>query len=110
MSSRPYPATRSRQTFTIGASEGWPHRAHLGEIAGSQIRSNSPVAHSVIHLDVIDSDGGTLAHCSGNLRAAGAVTSKSLPLALNDKTGVRKLRATDLPSGGTATAELQVEP
>jgi len=87
-----------------------PHRAHLGEIAEFHIRSNSPAAHGVIHLDVIDPDGSTVAHYSGNLRAAGVVTAKNLPLALNDKTGVWKLRATDLPSGGTATAELQVEP
>jgi hypothetical protein len=40
----------------------------------------------------------------------GAVTTKVLPLALNDKTGVWRLRATDLPSGETATAELQVDP
>jgi hypothetical protein len=39
----------------------------------------------------------------------GGETTKVLPFALNDKTGVWKLRATDLPSGGTATAELQVD-
>jgi hypothetical protein len=40
----------------------------------------------------------------------GAVTTKLVPLALNDKTGVWRLRVVDLPSGGTATAELQVDP
>jgi hypothetical protein len=53
-----------------------------------------------------------LAHYSENLLVDGdgTVTTKVMPLALNDKTGVWKLRATDLPSGGTAAAELQVDP
>ena len=87
-----------------------PHRAHLGEIAGFQIRSNSPVEHRVIRLDVTDPEGGTIAHYSENLVVDGAQTTKLLPLALNDKTGVWGLRATDLPSGGIAMAELQVDP
>ena len=87
-----------------------PRRAHLGEVAEFQIRSSSPAEHGVIHLDVTDPEGGTIAHYSENLLVDGAVTTKVLPLALNDKTGVWKLRATDLPSGGTATAELQVDP
>jgi hypothetical protein len=91
-------------------SIGGPRRAHLGGIAEFQIRSSSPAEHGVIHLDVTDLDGGTIAHYSENLLVDGAVTTKVLPLALNDKPGVWKLRATDLPSGGTATAELQVDP
>jgi hypothetical protein len=87
-----------------------PRQARLGEIAEFRVRSNSPVEHGVIHLDVIDPEGGTIAHYSENLLAPGAVTTKVLPLALNDKPGVWMLRATDLPSGGTATAELQVDP
>jgi hypothetical protein len=87
-----------------------PRRAHLGEIAEFQVRSNSPAEHGVIHFDVTDPEGGTIAHYSENLLVDGAVTTKLLSLALNDKTGVWRLRAVDLPSGGTATAELQVDP
>ncbi len=87
-----------------------PRRAHLGEIAEFQVRSDSPAEHGVIHLDVTDPEGGTIAHYSENLLVDGAVTTKILPLALNDKIGVWTLRATDLPSGGTATAALQVDP
>jgi hypothetical protein len=87
-----------------------PRRAHLGEIAEFQIRSKSPAARGVIHLDVIDPDGSTIAHYSGNLLTAEGLAADALPLAFNDKTGVWKLQATDLPSGGTATAELQVDP
>ena len=87
-----------------------PRRAHLGEITEFQIRSGSPAEHGIIHLDITGPDGGTIAHYSENLVLDGAVTTKVLPLAVNDKTGVWRLRAVDLPSGGTATAELQVEP
>lgn len=87
-----------------------PRLAHLGEIAEFHIRSNSPAKQGVIHLDVADPEGGTIAHYSENLVVDGGETTKVLPFALNDKTGVWKLRATDLPSGGTATAELQVAP
>jgi Beta-galactosidase len=87
-----------------------PRRAHLGEIAEFQVRSNSPAERGVIHLDVTDPEGGTIAHYSENLLVDGTVTTKLLPFALNDKTGVWRLRAVDLPSGGTATAELQVDP
>src|SRR5205807_7718858 len=79
-----------------------PHPAHLGEIAEFQIRSNSPVEHRVIHLDATDPEGGTIAHYSENLVVDGAQTTKVLPLALNEKTGVWRLRATDLPSSGSA--------
>jgi hypothetical protein len=57
-----------------------------------------------------DPEGSTIAHYSENLLVEGAVTTKVLPLALNDKPGIWTLRATDLPSGGTATAQLQVDP
>jgi hypothetical protein len=87
-----------------------PRRAHLGEIAEFHIRSNSPAEQGVIHLDVTDPEGGTAAHYFENLVVDGGETTKVLPFALSDKTGVWKLRATDLPSGGTATAELQVVP
>jgi hypothetical protein len=87
-----------------------PRRAHLGEIAEFHIRSNSPAEPGVIHLDVTDPEGGTVAHYFENLVVDGGETTKVLPFALNNKTGVWKLRATDLPSGGTATAELQVAP
>jgi len=87
-----------------------PHRAHLGEIAEFQIGSNSPAEHRVIHLEVTDPEGGTIAHYSENLVVDGTRSTKILPLALNEKTGVWRLQATDLPSGGSATAELQVDP
>jgi hypothetical protein len=58
----------------------------------------------------MDPQGSKVAAYSGNLLFADPVTTKLLPLALNDKTGLWKLRARDMLSGETATAELQVEP
>ena len=87
-----------------------PGRAHPGEIAEFHIGSNSPVKNGVIHVDVIDPDGSPVEHYSGNLLTRGPVTTHTLPLAFNDKTGIWKIRATDLPSGGAATVDLQVDP
>ena len=63
-------------------------------------------------IDVTDPEGGTIGDYSESLLVDGdgTVATKVLPLAFDDKTGVWKLRTTDLPSGGTATAELQVDP
>jgi hypothetical protein len=87
-----------------------PRSAHLGENADFVVHSGSPVAHNVLHLDVVDPAGRTVGHYSGNLPFAGSTTAKLLPLAFNDKTGVWKLRVRDLASGETATAELRVDP
>ena len=85
-------------------------RAHPGEVVEFHIGSNSPAAHGVIHLDVIDPDGSTTDYYSRNLLTSGSLTTYTLPLAFSDKVGTWKLRATDLPSGQTVTAELQVDP
>jgi hypothetical protein len=87
-----------------------PHNAHLGDTAEFQIRSDSPAERRVVHLEVIDPDGNMVAAYSGNSIAADSGAAKVLPLALNDKSGVWKLRASDILSGETATAELTVEP
>ncbi len=87
-----------------------PRSAHLGETAEFYIGAGSPAQRHIVHLDVTDPQGSTVAGYSGNLLFADAVTAKLLPLALNDKTGVWKLRARDILSGETATTELQVEP
>jgi hypothetical protein len=58
----------------------------------------------------IDPGGSPVGHYSAHLISSGPLVTHTLPLAFNDKTGAWKLRVTDLPSGGTATAELPVEP
>jgi hypothetical protein len=87
-----------------------PRSAHLGETAEFYIGAGTWAQRHIVHLDVMDPQGSTVAGYSGNLLFADAVTTKLLPLALNDKTGLWKLRARDMLSGKTATTELQVEP
>jgi Beta-galactosidase len=87
-----------------------PTSTHCGDSAEFLIHSNSPAARGIVHLDVIEPEGSMVAHYSGNLLVAGGATAKLLPLAFNDKTGIWKLRARDLPSGETATTELLVAP
>jgi hypothetical protein len=87
-----------------------PRRAHLGETAAFRVGSDAPAERDVVHLDVIDATGSTVAPYSGNLLVSNALTTKLLPLALNDKAGIWKLRARDMLSGAMATAEFQVEP
>jgi hypothetical protein len=79
-------------------------------IAPAELGPGSFGLRHIVYLDVTGSRGSTLAGYSGNLLFADAVTAKLLPLALNDKTGLWKLRARDMLSGEAATPELQVEP
>jgi len=85
-----------------------PRRASLGETVEFTIKSNSAATQDVLHLEVVDPDGTTVGHYSGNLIASGGTAVHALPLGLNDKTGLWRLRVTDLPGGGTTTAELRV--
>jgi len=87
-----------------------PRSAHLGETAEFHIGAGSPAQRHIVHLDVMDPQGSTVAGYSGNLLFADAVTAKLLPLAVNDRTGLWTLRVRDMLSGKTATTQLQVEP
>jgi hypothetical protein len=87
-----------------------PRGARLGNNAEISVSSSSAAALNVIHLDVIDPEGQTVTHYSGNLMVTGGGTTRLLPFAVNDKPGVWTIRATDLLGGATATAELAVEP
>jgi len=87
-----------------------PRSVRRGTNAEISVSSNSPAALDVIHLDAIDPVGNTVAHYSENLLITGTSTKKLLPFAVNDKPGVWTIRAKDLLSGATATAELVLEP
>ena len=87
-----------------------PRRAALGAIVEFGIEPRSPAARGVLRLDVVDPDGTTVGHYSRNLIAWRGMAVHPLPLALNDKTGVWKLRVTDLAGGETSIAEIQVGP
>jgi hypothetical protein len=87
-----------------------PRGARLGANAEISVSSGSAAALNVIHLDVIDPEGKTVTHYSGNLMMTGGGTTTLLPFAVNDKPGVWTIRATNLLGGATATTELVVEP
>jgi hypothetical protein len=87
-----------------------PSNIRLGSNAEFQIRSDSPAAVDVVHLDVIDPAGNIVAHYSGNLLVPRGGVSKLLPLAFNDQPGIWSIRVRDLLGSGSKMAELQVEP
>ncbi len=87
-----------------------PASAHRGAIAEFHLASGSPAARAVFRIDVLDSEDAPMPHYSGNVVGEGVRLVKPIPIALNDRTGTWKLRATDLLSGQTAMADLQVEP
>ena len=86
-----------------------PRDTHLGTNAEFFIHSDWPAAFDVVHLDVVDPEGSSVAHYAGNLSVMQGAASKLLPFAFNDKPGIWTIRARDLLSGDTATAELKVE-
>jgi hypothetical protein len=87
-----------------------PSSIRLGSTVEFQIRTDSPAAVDVVHLDVIDPSGNIVAHYSGNMLLPQGGGSKLLPLAFNDQPGVWSIRATDLLGGGSAVTKLQVDP
>ena len=87
-----------------------PQGARLGTNAEISVSSTLQAALDVIHLDVIDPEGNTIAYYSGNLLMTDSRITKLLPFAVNDKPGVWTIRATDLLGGATATTDLVVEP
>jgi hypothetical protein len=101
--------TLAERPLTSPSITGLPS-AHLGEITQFHIASGSPAARGVVHLEVVDPEGSTIAHYSGNLLVGAEGTTTLLPLAFNDRTGLWKLRLRDLTSGKSAATELQVEP
>jgi hypothetical protein len=86
-----------------------PRDTRLGSNGEFFIHSDAAGASDVIHLDVIDPEGSTVAHYSGNLSVTRGEASKLLPFAFNDKPGIWTIRGRDLLNGATATAELKVE-
>jgi hypothetical protein len=87
-----------------------PRTVRRGDNAEFIVSSNAPAARGVIHLDVVDPDGAPAAAYSGNVLLEGGAGRVVLPLAVNDQTGVWRLRATDIASGQTTFAELEVKP
>jgi hypothetical protein len=62
----------------------------------------------VIHVEVMDPAGNPVAPYSGNILARRGGVSRLLPFALNDPPGTWHIRATDMLSGETTTAAIEV--
>jgi hypothetical protein len=89
-----------------------PPIVYAGENTNFRIwkNGNFSAARDIIHIEIADPDGKVVPYYSGNQLALTGATSYSLPLSINDRTGLRTIRARDLLTGGTASAPLQVEP
>lgn len=88
-----------------------PARLRQGESGriGIGWTAPSPAARPVLRLEVVDPAGKLLRHYSGNLVGPGPVIERPLPLALDDPVGDWTIRVTDVLSGQTAEATVQVE-
>jgi hypothetical protein len=89
-----------------------PLSVHVGETVNYRIEPNghSLAALDVLHIEVADPDNIVVPYYGGNLLTPAGAVSYRLPLAVNDKAGAWTIRARDLLTGATATAQLQVQP
>jgi hypothetical protein len=87
-----------------------PDNLRPGESAEFVIRPGqwSGAAIEVIRFEVVDPDAEVVSYYSDKLLVANGVAVKHLPFAVNDKSGVWTLRATELLSGKTAATTLNL--
>jgi hypothetical protein len=87
-----------------------PARVSRGETGRARISfgAGTPAAMHILHVDVTNPAGQPVRHYSGNVRAPMGRAVWELPIASNDATGVWHLRAHDLLSGQTRTANIEV--
>jgi len=89
-----------------------PAQLHPGEIAeiGLGLAGPTGAASDVFHLEVLNPSGAPVPSDSGMVVAPHGVGTARLPLAVGDPVGEWMLRVTDMPSGKTATAPMNVTP
>ncbi|HTZ76432.1 MAG TPA: beta-galactosidase trimerization domain-containing protein, partial [Stellaceae bacterium] len=86
-----------------------PQHARPGDTVSLRLAPAARQRLAVLHLEVIDPDGGIRQSYSGNAVVRAGGTTRVLPLALNDPDGLWEVRATDLVTGETASAALRVD-
>jgi len=88
-----------------------PSSLRPGDVAEFRlgVTGGPDAALHVLHVEVVDPAGNTVAPYSGNVIAPGGEASRILPVALNDPAGTWQFRVTDLLSGQSTTAALSVE-
>lgn len=84
-----------------------PRRIATGEIAKLRLSATTS-GQRLLRIDVIDPNGRTIPHYSGNMLLTAGHDSKRLPLALNDEAGEWRIDATDILSGVTASWTMEV--
>ena len=86
-----------------------PQRIARGDIGrlGLSFEGPSPASAHIFHLEFSDPLGDGVRPLSGNVLAQSSA-EKLLPLALNDKTGIWKLRVKDILSGQEQQASFEV--
>jgi hypothetical protein len=89
-----------------------PKRARLGDQVELRFAFPGPAetARHVLHVDVLAPSGMNNPEYSENLLAANGTASKTVRLPSNAETGKWTIRVTDVLSGQTKTAELDVGP
>ncbi len=87
-----------------------PARVACGETGRARISFGAvtPAAVHILHVEVTDPAGHMVRHYSGNVRAPLGRAVWEIPIASNDATGMWQLRAHDLLSGQTRTANIEV--
>jgi uncharacterized protein YfaS (alpha-2-macroglobulin family) len=87
-----------------------PARVVRGETGRARISfgAATPAAVHILHIEVTDPTGQPVRYYSGNVRAPMGHAVWELPIAHNDATGIWHLRAHDLLSGQTRTANIEV--
>jgi hypothetical protein len=88
-----------------------PSSLHLGALGEFRLAlaEGADAALHVFRVDVIDPAGNVVAHYSGNLVAPGGDAVHILPLALDDPPGTWQIHVTDVLSGQSVTATVNVE-
>jgi len=86
-----------------------PARVGRGDTAelGVSFAAATPAARQVLHIDVVNPSGQTVAYYSGNLLAQGAA-NKLIPIALNDPAGRWEVRVRDLLTGQSKSSAFEV--
>jgi hypothetical protein len=87
-----------------------PDRVKRGDTAtlGIRVAAPTPASSHVLHIDVVNPAGQTVAWYSGNLLAPEGRASRLVPIAVNDPPGRWEARVKDLLSGQIRTAAFEV--
>jgi hypothetical protein len=87
-----------------------PARVRRGGTAeiGLSFAALTPAANHVMHIDVVNPTGQTVAYYSGNVLAPEGRAGKFIPIAVSDPTGRWEIRVKDLLTGQSKKSSIEV--